>query len=109
KRNSKNGSCGKILRWCRDPSTACRKRRGTPVGMTRRERAPRSIVRTHPEKFSVLSFREENPRSTDRNVCATLKKPQDPGRKANLGHPAKRENCAEGTEGAEFAEKGRSI
>ena len=26
------------LRWRRDPSTACRKKRGTPVGMTGRER-----------------------------------------------------------------------
>ncbi len=51
------GMRGSVERkWCRDPSTACRTERGTPVGMTKQEKAnPRteekpwcSIVRAHP-------------------------------------------------------------
>jgi len=34
KRNARSGRRAKTQRYCRDPSAACRKRRGTSVGMT---------------------------------------------------------------------------
>jgi len=58
-------------------------------------------------KFSVVSFREENPRSTDRSVCATLNKPQDPGTKPVPGAPESQEEAKPNRCRGQTAEKSR--